>query len=472
MYDVAVWWVGTDYGYYSYFYALYYYDYGYSYFYSPNYYLYYDYYMYNYIYYRPVTDDDFDAHRIDDDMKESIVPGDAAYYDVGGYVYYQFFGPSSDRTEGCTSGLPSYSTGYKSGTCITDGPTSFMVTFATSNCADLRLQWFGDKQCIDFLYADLLSTFTECRSYLQGSSLNTYIGGCSAGYDLPLARESQVLSYYQDSSSSAASQCDYATSNGPIEFVAYSTDLCYSYAVYYPYSLLVSCTADAYTENQFYNTECTGESTLYDSGDNNVCALTSFTENEAYPFSNPITGSYYFLGGDKAAAKSSKSAAAATGVVKQRSESGRNMVEQQQQQQQDKVPPYLRGTNSQAAGTDDFYGGETDDTSYFYYAYSYYNAYSYYYYYNYNYYYYYYGSNDDDAVVQTYSVRTCVRPVISKAPSLYPTSIPGKVPTQGPTKSNLVTFSASQVRINCILYFVSTIYLMTMHFFRCVCGGN
>jgi hypothetical protein len=161
-------------------YSYYYYD-SYSYLYN---------YAYSYAYYRPVTNDDFGNLRVDDVVTAPILPGDAGYSNVAGYVFYQFYDQSFGN--GCGSSTPSYSVGVMSGVCVTDGGMSYMVTFSDNACSDLRIQWFADKLCTQFLYADALTTFTQCRSGLQGSSLANYVGGCSEGFTLPLQRDSAV----------------------------------------------------------------------------------------------------------------------------------------------------------------------------------------------------------------------------------------------------------------------------------------
>jgi hypothetical protein len=195
----------------SYYYSIYYYDATYSFyyydsyynnFYSPSYYYdyeqysptyyysfyYYDYGFYSYtIYayqYYDYFQDDFGAQWIDDDKNEATTIGDDAFYNIPGWIYYQFF----DGNCGATTENMIYNTGYLSGECIPLAANSaFMLTVAESGtCAGLRAQWFTSNDCKanTFIGAALLDDFTECHSWFGGMS---YKGGCSSGQSMPIA---------------------------------------------------------------------------------------------------------------------------------------------------------------------------------------------------------------------------------------------------------------------------------------------
>jgi hypothetical protein len=154
---------------------------------------YYDnYFYYNYYMSDDLFDDDYLSLNADDILTNSTLPGDPLYFNVPGFVYYQFYNNE------CFTGAPNYQVGYQTGVCIQTGSiTSFIVTMASTGssslCEDVRIQWFMDDNCqSDFLYSDTLSTFSSCHT-LSGTKMK-YVGLCSSELSaLPLLVNSAVL---------------------------------------------------------------------------------------------------------------------------------------------------------------------------------------------------------------------------------------------------------------------------------------
>lgn len=172
-----------------------------------------------------------------------------------GYLSYQFYSEL-----GC-NGIPTYTSGSNIKNCMPYMDWSYRITFSDPNCFDLRIVFYEDTDCSDFVGSTRLTGYTECVNRKDDSYMSSSQLFCSTEANLPIYQPSVVISYYGN---------DTSCSNEVLEFGATAIDVCLkdytyfyrNYTVPGNTSFVETCDSNHYNVTTYlFDNQCFGNGT-------------------------------------------------------------------------------------------------------------------------------------------------------------------------------------------------------------------